>query len=64
MRVSSPLFFINHTAFKLFLGLEGMGRLEKMVDSPAGMAGFMAKYRIPPEVSLEYCHQDEILLKR
>ena len=40
-----------------------MGRLEKMVDSPAGMAGFRAKYRIPPEVGLEYCHQEEILFK-
>ena len=41
-----------------------MGRLEKMVDSPVGMAGFRAKYRIPPEVGLEYCHQEEILFKR
>ena len=41
-----------------------MGKLEKMVDSPAGMAGFRAKYRIPPEVGLEYCHLEEILLKR
>ena len=41
-----------------------MGRLEKMVDSPAGMAGFRAKYRIPLEVGLEYCRQEEILFKR
>ena len=41
-----------------------MGKLEKMVDSPAGMEGFRAKYRIPPEVGLEYCHQEEILIKR
>ena len=41
-----------------------MGRLEKMIDSPAGMAEFRAKYRIPLEVGLEYCHQEEILFKR
>ena len=41
-----------------------MGRLEKMVDSLAGMVGFRAKYHIPPEVGLEYCHQEEILFKR
>ena len=41
-----------------------MGKLEKMVDSPAGMEGFKAKYRIPPEVGLEYCSLDEVLLKR
>ena len=35
-----------------------------MVNTPAGMAGFRAKYRIPPEVGLEYCHQEEILFKR
>ena len=32
-----------------------MGKLEKMVDSPAGMEGFRAKYRIPLE---------EVLIKR
>ena len=41
-----------------------MGKLEKMVDSPAGMEGFRAKYRIPPEVSLEYCSLEEVLIKR
>ena len=41
-----------------------MGKLEKMVDSPVGMEGFRAKYHIPPEVGLEYCHQEEILIKR
>ena len=30
----------------------------------AGMEGFRAKYRIPPEVGLEYYHQEEILIKR
>ena len=41
-----------------------MGKLEKMVDSPAGMEGFKVKYRIPPEVGLEYCHLEEILIHR
>ena len=41
-----------------------MGKLERMVDSPAGMEGFRAKYRILPEVGLEYCHLEEILIKR
>ena len=41
-----------------------MGKLEKMVDSPAGMEGFKAKYRIPPEVGLEYCSLEEVLIKR
>ena len=41
-----------------------MGKLEKMVDSPAGMEGFRAKYHIPPEVGLEYCSLEEILIKR
>ena len=41
-----------------------MGKLEKMVDTPAGMEGFRAKYRIPPEVGLEYCSLDEVLIKR
>ena len=41
-----------------------MGKLEKMVNSPAGMEGFRAKYHILPEVGLEYCSLEEILLKR
>ena len=41
-----------------------MGKLEKMVDSPAGMEGFRAKYRIPPEVGLEYCSLEEVLIRR
>ena len=41
-----------------------MGKLEKMVDSPAGMEGFRAKFRIPLEVGLEYCSLEEILIKR
>ena len=41
-----------------------MGKLKKLVDSPAGMEGFRAKYRIPPGVGLEYCSSEEILTKR
>ena len=41
-----------------------MGKFEKLVDSPAGMEGFRAKYRIPPGVDLEYCSSDQILTKR
>ena len=41
-----------------------MGKLEKLVDSPAGMEGFRAKYRIPPGVGLEYCSLDKIPTKR
>ena len=41
-----------------------MGKLEKLVDSPAGMKGFRAKYRILPSVGLEYCFLEEILIKR
>ena len=41
-----------------------MGKLEKLVDSLAGMEGFRAKYRIPPGVRLEYCSLEEVLIKR
>jgi len=41
-----------------------MGKLEKLVDSPAGMEGFRAKYCIPPGVDLEYCSLDEVPTKR
>ena len=41
-----------------------MGKLEKLVDSLAGMEGFRAKYRIPPGVDLEYCSLEEVLIKR
>ena len=40
-----------------------MGRFQNLVDSPAGMEGFRAKYRIPPGVGLEYCSSEEISLK-
>ena len=41
-----------------------MGKLEKLVDSLAGMEGFRAKYCIPPGVGLEYCSLEEVLIKR
>ena len=41
-----------------------MGKFQKLVDSPAGMEGFKAKYRIPSGVGLEYCSLDQILPKR
>ena len=41
-----------------------MGKLEKLVDSLAGMEGFRAKYRIPSGVGLEYYSLDEVLTKR
>ena len=41
-----------------------MGKLDKLVNSPADMEGFRAKYRIPPEVGLEYCSLEEVLIKR
>ena len=41
-----------------------MGKLDKLVNSPAGMEGFRAKYRIPPEVGLEHCPLEEVIIKR
>ena len=41
-----------------------MGKLDKLVNSPASMEGFKAKYRIPPEVGLEYCPLEEVIIKR
>ena len=41
-----------------------MGKLEKLVDSPAGMEGFRVKYCIPPGVGLEYYSLEEVLIKR
>ena len=38
-----------------------MGRFKHLVDSPAGMEGFRAKYHIPQGVVLEYCPLDRIL---
>ena len=41
-----------------------MGRFKHLVDSPAGMEGFRAKYHIPRGVVLEYCPPDRILIDR
>ena len=41
-----------------------MGKFQNLVDSPASMEGFRAKYRIPQGVGLEYCSLDQILTKR
>ena len=34
------------------------------MDSSAGMEGFRTKYRIPPEVVLEYCPLYRVLIDR
>ena len=41
-----------------------MGKFQNLVDSPAGMEGFRAKYRIPQGMGLEYCSSNQILTKR
>ena len=41
-----------------------MGRFKHLVDSPAGMEGFRAKYNIPRGVVLEYCPSDRVLTNR
>ena len=41
-----------------------MGKFKSLVDSPAGMEGFRAKYHISQGVGLEYCFSDQILTKR
>ena len=41
-----------------------MGKFQKLVDSPAGIEGFKAKYRIPLGVGLEYCSSSQILTKK
>ena len=41
-----------------------MGRFKCLVDSPASMESFKAKYHIPPEVGLEYCPLDRVLMDR
>ena len=37
-----------------------MGRFKHLVDSPAGLEGFKAKYHIPPGVILEYCSPNRV----
>ena len=41
-----------------------MGKFQKLVDSPADIEGFKAKYRILPGVGLEYCSSGQILTKK
>ena len=41
-----------------------MGRFKYLVDSPASMESFRAKYHIPPRVGLEYCPPDRVLTDR
>ena len=41
-----------------------MGRFKYLVDSPAAMKGFRAKYRIPQGVALQYYAPDRILTNR
>ena len=41
-----------------------MGKFKSLVDSPAGIEGFRARYHIPQGVGLEYCFLDQILTKR
>ena len=41
-----------------------MGRFKHLVDSPADMKGFRAKYHIPQGVGLQYCPPDRILTDR
>ena len=41
-----------------------MGRFKHLVDTPASMEGFRAKYHIPQGVVLEYCPLDRILTDR
>ena len=41
-----------------------MGRIKHLVDSPAGMEGFRAKYHISQGVALRYCPPDRVLTNR
>ena len=41
-----------------------MGRFKHLIDSPAGMEGFKAKYHIPQGVALGYCALDRIVTNR
>ena len=41
-----------------------MGRFKHLVNSPAGIEGFRAKYHIPQGVVLEYCSPDRVLTDR
>ena len=41
-----------------------MGRFKHLVDSPAGMEGFKAKYQISHGVALRYYPPDRIVIDR
>ena len=41
-----------------------MGRFKRLVDSPATMEGFRAKYHILQGVTLRYCAPDQIVTNR
>ena len=41
-----------------------MGRFKHLVESPASIEGFRAKYHIPQGVALRYCAPDQILTHR
>ena len=41
-----------------------MGKFKSLVNSPASMEGFRAKYHISQGVDLKYCSSDQILTKR
>ena len=41
-----------------------MGRFKHLIDSPASMEGFRAKYHIMQGVALRYCASDQIITNR
>ena len=41
-----------------------MGRFKHLVDSPAKIEAFKARYHIPQEVALRYCAPDQLLTHR
>ena len=41
-----------------------MGRFKHLVDSPAGMESFRAKYHIPRGVALRYCLPNRVLTNK
>ena len=41
-----------------------MGRFKHIVDTPASMEGFRARYRIPQGMVLEYCPPNWVLTDR
>ena len=41
-----------------------MVRFKHLVNSPAGMKGFRAKYHIPQEVALQYWAPDRVVTDR